>query len=338
MEGTLNVDTTDLERVERPAPKVGPPLDTPILRSPFYIAQVPTTAVVNPDNIRNFHTPGIPSYRIVSPQPLTLAGSGVNANTEVATPAIITPQPPAPIISQTLTTIPTGYTFTFLQVKLPMNTNAAAVISSYKIYRNTANATGGATVIQTISHGLTNTGSPIVVTDPQPNGVVFFYFVSAVNVSGVESTLTPAQSGSVTSNAGFNSHSQLASSFHGLPSNVTWAPINTTVLSNSGLITTVAVAANTNQFPPGTRSYNSGTIDPGIFTTSVIYVDDSTFSGGALPYNFTTAALGVNIQAASDSRLLLGKIATANSTATSGGGSTGGSTPQGQGGRNLIQF
>lgn len=336
MEGTLNVDTTDLERVERPTPKVGPPLDTPILRSPFYIAQVPTTAVVNPDNIRNFHMPGIPSYRINSPQPLTLAGSGVNANTEVATPAVIVPQPPAPIISQALTTIPTGYQFTFLQVKLPTNTNPSATISSYKVYKNTANATGGATVIQTISHGLTNTGSPIVVTDPQPNGVTQFYWVSAVNLSGVESALTPAQSGTVTSNAGFNSNSQLAGTFHNNPVNVAFAPTTTTTLSNNGLSTVISIAAATNRFGPGVISYNSGSVDPGTFGTVWIFTDDPQFQGGAVIYQSTTTT--PYAQVGGEGRLPVGKITTASGSAKTGGGFSGGTTGAGAGGgRGYIQ-
>ena len=126
-------------------------------------------------------------------------------------------QPPAPTISQTLTTIPVGYTFSFYQVRLPLGSRTA--ISTYKIYRATTSSNTAAQVVQTISHNPANNGIPIVVQDAQPNGVNMFYWVSAVSTAGLESSMTAAQTGTVTSNAGFNSNSQLASTFHNNPVN-----------------------------------------------------------------------------------------------------------------------
>lgn len=332
--GRDNIDTSNMVPLEHPAMQVAPPLDSQPLRSPFYAGQLPTTGVVNPDAVRNFTTPGIPSYRIVPPQPLNLAGSAANATPLIAAAPVVIPQPPAPVLSQPLATIPTGYTFTFLQVKLPTSTNPNAVISSYKVYRNTANSTGGASVAQVISHGLTNTGSPIVVTDPQPNGVTLFYWVSAVNVSGIESTLTPTQSGSVTSNAGFNSNSQLAGSFHGNAVNTSNTPASSSTLSNTGGATAVSVASATDNFGTGGVTDNSGSFDPGSFGTFFVFHDDPTFAGGSVVYQFSTSPTP---QTQAEGRIIDGKITTVSGTSKSGGGNTGGTTTGGAGGRGYIQ-
>lgn len=331
--GREDIDTSTMQPLAAPAVRLMPPLDAP-MRSPFYVAQLPTTAIVNPDAVRNFTTPGIPSYRILPPQPLTLAGSTTNATPLVTILPVVLPQPPAPAISQALATIPTGYTFTFLQVKLPTNTNPNAVISSYKVYRNTATSRGGATVAQVISHGLTNNGSPIVVTDPQPNGVTLFYWVSAVNVSGVESTLTPAQSGTVTSNAGFNSNSQLAGTSHNNPVNSSNTPGATSTLSNDGTVTSVVVASASDSFGFGAVTDNSGSFDGGSFTTFYVFHDDPTYAGGAVIYQFSTTPPA---QTQADGRINDGKITSANGVAKTGGGYTGGTTPGGAGGRGFNQ-
>jgi hypothetical protein len=337
MPNNTDVDTSDMMPIERPPLQSGgPPLDMQPQKSPFYRGNFPTTAIVNPDSIRNFNTPWIPQYRIVPAQPLNMAGASNNAVATVATAVITFPQPPAPAISQALVTIPTGYQFTFLQVKLPNSSNPSAVISSYKVYRNTANSLGSAVVTQTISHGLSNTGSPVVVQDSQPNGVTMFYWVSAVNVSGIESTLTAAQSVTVASNAGFNSNSQIASTFHNNPVNVSWAPTNLVTLSNNSLSPIIVITANTNQFAPGQISYNSGSVNPGSFGTWVVFADDPTFAGGPSIYSFSSS---INNLASAEGRLLLGKITTSPTTSSTGGGFSGGTGGVSfAGGRGLIQI
>jgi len=328
---TTHVDTSDMEQVERTDPRIGPPLDLQPAKSPFFQGPLPTTAVVNPDAVRNFNTPGIPSYRIVPAQPLNIAGATTNT-TAAATTSIAPRQPtPAPTISQSLTTTPSGYTFSFLQVRLPMGSTTS--ISSYKVYRNSINVSASATVIQSVVHHQANIGIPVLVQDSVSNGIQFYYWVSAINISGIESTLTPAQSGTVSNNAGFNSNSQLASSFHGLPLNTSWSPGSTTTLSNNGVTSVIVVAADTAQFGPSTLSYSSGTVAPGLFGPGVIFVDDRTFSGGAATYVYSS---NVQSQAQSDGRLLWGKIQTSNTSASTGGGFTGGTTTGGAGGRGLI--
>jgi hypothetical protein len=333
MPENLNIDTTDLERVEKPAPRVLPPLDPPT-KSPFYRGQVPTTAIVNPDAVRNFQMPVIPAFRIVPPQPLTLAGSGTNAPASTSASTFNILRPPAPTISQTLSSIPIGYQFAFFQVQLPLGSQTT--IANYKIYRSTSSSNNVASVIQTISHNPANNGVPIVVQDAQPNGVTQFYWVSAISTAGIESTLTPAQSGNVTNNAGFNSSSQLAGTFHNNPVNVAFAPTSTTTLSNNGISTVITIAAATNQFAPGGISYSSGSVDPGTFGTVWIFTDDPQFQGGAVIYQSTTSAPFSQVGA--EGRLPVGKITTALGSTKTGGGYTGGTTGAGAGGgRGYIQ-
>jgi hypothetical protein len=332
---TVDIDTTDLEPISRPAP-VPLPVDMQPLKNPYFISQVPTTAIINPDAIVNFRLPGVPQRRIVPAQPINMAGAGLNATPTVSTAPVLIQTTPAPTIASPLATVPTGYEFSFFQVRLPLS--STATISSYKVYRSTANNSATASLIRTIVHNQSNTGQPVVVQDSRPNGVTEFFWVSAVNTQGVESSLTPAQSGPVTSNAGFNSSSQIASSFHSNPSNVTFGPTSSTVLSNNAITTAIVIAASTNQFGPGTISYNSGSVNPSSFSGSAfpyyIWLDDPNFSGGAVIYSFSTTTFA---QSQSDARIPVGKIATFNTSASSGGGFSGGTTPGGAAGRGIIQ-
>ncbi len=331
-----NIDVTDLEPVDRSVTRLSPPVETVLRRNPYFISQLPSTAVTSTDAIVNFVTPGIPQQRIVPPQPINLSGAGLNATPTVSTAPVLIQTTPAPTIASPLATIPTGYEFSFNQVRLPLS--STATINNYKIYRSTTNNSATASVIRTIVHNPNNVGQPVVVQDSRPNGVTEFFWVSAVNTQGVESSLTPAQSGSVTSNAGFNSNSQIASSFHSNPSNVTFGPTSSTVLSNNAITTAIVIAASTNQFGPGTISYNSGSVNPSSFSGSAfpyyIWLDDPNFSGGAVIYSFSTTTFA---QSQSDARIPVGKIATFNTSASSGGGFSGGTTPGGASGRGIIQ-
>jgi hypothetical protein len=229
---------------------------------------------------------------------------------------------PAPTISQPLATIPTGYQFSFLQIRLPLSSTIA--ISTYKVYRNTVNSSASAVAIQSIPHHAANSGVPVVVQDAQPNGLTQFYWVSAINMSGVESNLTPAQSGTVANNSGFNSNSQLASSLNNNPSNTSFAPLLGTTLGNSGILSFIDVFSNPIRLGSGVVFYNSGSLAPGGFGTFYVFVDDPTFSGGALPFLFNTQAV---FQLFSDARIPYGKITTASGgTGSTGGGFTGGTT------------
>jgi hypothetical protein len=321
---TTDIDTTGLEQISRPVPRAMPPLDLQPAKSPFLISSLPTTAVVNPDSIKNFNTPGIPQYRFTPPPPISASSGASNTIASVKTLPILSQPTPAPTIASPLVTIPTGYQFSFLQVRLPLSSTLA--ISSYKIYRNTANNSASASVIQSVIHHQANLGVPVLIQDNQPNGVTQFYWVSAVNTSGQESNLVAAQSGPVTSNAIANSNSQLASSFHGVPNNTSIAPQQTSVLTNNGAVNAITVLPSLFTAGPGTVAYNSGTAFPA-FTSSTftVFASDPTFAGGPVIYQFSESLSAFN-QVSSDSFVNFGQIKTAAGTATSGGGNQGGTT------------
>lgn len=109
--------------------------------------------------------------------------------------------PPAPTISQSLVGTPTGYQFGFNQVILP--TGDVEVISNYNVYRGVLNSFAAATLRTTISSNPNLMGS-ITYSDTvnDATGAAYYYWVTAVNSSGYESTPTPAQSGTVAGSVG----------------------------------------------------------------------------------------------------------------------------------------
>jgi hypothetical protein len=331
MTWNVNISTDGLEQVDPPALRGLPPLslDQP-LKSQFFVSQFPTTATVSPDAVNNFRNPGIPSYRISPPPPLTLAGSGTNATPTVAVSSFNILAPPSPTISSPLATTPTGYSFSFLQVRLPLGSQTT--ISTYKVYRASTSSNTSATVIQSIPHHPNSLGVPVVIQDSQPNGTTQFYWVSAVSTAGLESSMTPAQSSTVTNKAALNSNSQLASSFNGVAINTTFGCVNATTLSNTGSSPNTAIAANSNLFGPGFLSYNSGSVAPASFVKIYVFANDLTFQGGAVPYSFAF----LNFSISGDGSIPLGAIAIASGVATTGGGNSGGTTPNGAGGRGLL--
>lgn len=116
------------------------------------------------------------------------AASFASAPTTTVTLSGVVSAPPAPTVSQMVTPVVGGFQFTFtLEAGL-----LADVIDSYKVYRNTINSSGSASVVQTIKHPQSNNGS-YVVQDYPGGDSVYFYWVSAVNTVGLESSLTAAQ-------------------------------------------------------------------------------------------------------------------------------------------------
>lgn len=105
--------------------------------------------------------------------------------------------PPHPTIAQTLTALPLSLQFSFNQVTLPIG--ATNVISSYRVYRNTsANNFSGATLMRTFVHDPTRQGA-ITVQDNTGGGKTYYYFVTSVDTTSLESTPVGAQAGAVTS-------------------------------------------------------------------------------------------------------------------------------------------
>lgn len=105
--------------------------------------------------------------------------------------------PPHPTIAQTLTALPLSLQFSFNQVTLPIG--ATNVISSYRVYRNTsANNFSGAQLMRTFVHDPTRQGA-ITVQDNTGGGKTYYYFVTSVDTTSLESTPVGAQAGAVTS-------------------------------------------------------------------------------------------------------------------------------------------
>lgn len=109
----------------------------------------------------------------------------------------VTSAPPAPTVTQTLVGMPAGYQFIFAQEGGLL----ADVIANYNVYRNTSNTSVGATLVRQIPQNAANNGQ-FVFQDFLNDAVTYYYFVSAVNTSGLESSKTSAQSGAITSSTG----------------------------------------------------------------------------------------------------------------------------------------
>jgi hypothetical protein len=212
--------------------------------------------------------------------------------------------PPAPNVSQTLVAIELGFQFAFDQLNLGATQD---VIDAYRVYRNTSNTSVGASLLRTLPHDPTATGA-IVVQDSTGGGQVYYYFVSAVNTAGIESSKTAAQAGATTSsNVGTGSQ---------VPVNTTGAFTGGNPLTQSGTTTTINVGAFTMQWGFGTVSYSSGSINPGAYGTYYVYADDPHYQGGAATYVTSLTPLTVY---QSENRIYIGTI-----TTVAGGGGTGG--------------
>ena len=148
----------------------------------------------------------------------------------------------------------------------------------------------------------------------------------AILADGTGSPLTGGKRGFVA----LDTNNRLANSFRVNPVNVSAAPTASSDLSNDGAATAIPIAANTQQFGTSTVSYNSGSVDPGVFGTFYVFADDPTYAGGAVTYAFSTDP---EDQVAAEGRITIGVITTTSGTPQSGGGNSGGSTPGGGGGR-----
>lgn len=160
--------------------------------------------------------------------------------TTVALDGIVS-APPAPSIAQSLIGTATGYQFSFNQVTL--NSGDEDVISGYTVYRNTTGALDGSQAkINYFAQNPTLT-SAIVVTDTvvPAGGVFYYYWVSCVNTAGLESILTPAQSGTVAGAIG-SIPPTIASAliYASTTSSITWSwPSVQCVLRADGTVTSI---------------------------------------------------------------------------------------------------
>jgi hypothetical protein len=105
--------------------------------------------------------------------------------TSVVLDGVQSAPPPPTIVNGSFVVTPIGYSFSF-DVEGGL---LADVISGYNVYRNTANTYAGSAQIQHIAQPATNTGT-IQVSDPLPdnNSIDYYYWVTSVNTSGLEST------------------------------------------------------------------------------------------------------------------------------------------------------
>jgi hypothetical protein len=131
----------------------------------------------------------------VTIQAISASGQTSDFDTAPTTTVIldgVTSAPPAPSIAQTCLPIFGGVQFAFnIEAGL-----VADVIHNYKIYRNTQNDSAlahGAIVVQTVPQSAQSPGTTYVFQD---NNTIantnYWYWVSAVNQQGLESTLTAA--------------------------------------------------------------------------------------------------------------------------------------------------
>lgn len=148
-------------------------------------------------------------------------------------------------------------------------------------------------------------------------------------IDGPGTPLTGGKRGAIALDA----NNQISSTFRMNPVNVSATPLLSVGLTNNGIETPILVGEQTFQFASGKRSYNSASIDPGVFGTVFVYADDPTFAGGNVNYQFSTNS---GDQTAAEGRIPFGKIITLLGTAKSGGGSSGGTTAGGEGGRGFA--
>ncbi|MFZ1973838.1 MAG: Hint domain-containing protein [Candidatus Acidiferrales bacterium] len=176
--------------------------------------------------------------------------------------------PPEPTITQYVVATPTGFQFSFEQLVLAAGDED--VIASYNVYRNTTNSTSGATVIQTIKHNPANGGTPIVVQDTvtSHSGVIYYYWLTAVNTKGLESTQEACQTGS---NTTYQPIVAVA--------NVVNSPAVVTPSLTSGTTPTASYTAGNSVYTPGTFTFTVTTIQAGTnYVTDVLLWASNTSS------------------------------------------------------------
>lgn len=171
----------------------------------------------------------------------------------------------------------------------------------------------------------------IGTTVSQVNATGKLLSTDSIAADGTGSPLTGGKRGF----QALDTNNRLANSFRATAVNVSNVPTSSTVLSNTGASTVIAVAASTNDFAPGGVAYNSGSVDPGGYGSYFVNVSDPTYAGGAVIYTFSTDPTS---QVASEGIIPWGAIKTTGGTPQTGGGNTGGTTPGGGGGRAYRQL
>lgn len=147
-----------------------------------------------------------------------------------------------------------------------------------------------------------------------------------------DGTGTPLTGGARAAKA-LDVNSRLAGSFYNTPVNTSTTPTASVALTNDGVNTAIQIPASANQYDFGTVNYGSGSVDPGAFGTWYVSADDPTYSGGTVIYQFSPTPVS---QTAAPGRVPFGAITTKAAAIASGGGYSGGTTPNSAGGRGYI--
>lgn len=129
--------------------------------------------------------------------------------------------PPSPQITQTLVGTPTGFQFSFNQVTLPRG--ATNEIVAYRIYRNTQNVFAPH-LVHVFVHDPRHFGA-IVFTDTivAADGLNYYYWVTSVDSTGLESTPQTAQASAIDGSIGSTPFSTTGSfAYTSTPTSITW--------------------------------------------------------------------------------------------------------------------
>lgn len=181
-------------------------------------------------------------------EPLTLSG--------------VTSGPPGVTITQTTTTTPIGFQFTFQEV----SGLSANEIEAYIVVRNTSNNVAGATAVRTFPQGSGN--GTIVFQDVAPNGTTYYYWVYTLDTSGHLSSAVSANTGLVYSGSQLNSLGQLINADQVAADGATYARIIGKELVQNHLPGYPPSNGINNPLFNDQSVYNTGQLLPGTFVVN----------------------------------------------------------------------
>jgi hypothetical protein len=258
-------------------------------------------------------------------QTVSSAGVSADVSTGITTTVKlsgIVAAPPAPTLSSNAVGTATGFQFAFNQVVLPAGD--AEVIAAYNVYRATSNSFGASSLIQTISPNPGLTGA-ITFTDTivAAVGFSYYYWVTAVNTAGFESTATAAQSSAAIGSIGSTPYSSTNGfTYTATTTSITW--------TWSGIVINRADNTNTN-VPNGSQLITGLTPNTTYYfypfwdeaTQTLLWNSNGT---GSPTYAYTATSLAVSAQINLRNRipLTIGGMAATTPNSGSGGGSGGG--------------
>jgi len=263
----------------------------------------------------------------------TVSSAGNSAPLDFAAHTLVTltgqiGAPPAPTIAQSVVGTSTGFQFSFNQVVFPAGD--VEVIAVYKVYRNTANNPGTASLIQTIVPTPNQVGA-IVVSDilMAASGSTYYYWVSAMNTQSFESTLTFA--GTSIGSIGSMPFSVTGTfSYASTSTTITWSWTGLKIYRADGNITSIA---DSNQSIIGLTATTTYWFQPYYdeIAQAIAWVAGGTGSP-AYAQSAITLAITQTANLLNHVTLAAGGMSAATTTSGSGGGSGGGGGGGGRGG------